>query len=120
MEQIVNAVEAGLPIHIEPVVRGEIEGAKCFASLSRTLLKVLVEHLLPTPRVEVGGVRHHTVEVKNDGVVLVAGDHTPAVGCRIDRSPVSNGHLKDGRPLALNRSCGPAGRSDNNIKEQVA
>src|SRR5262249_31162861 len=79
-EEVANAVEAGLPIHIEPVVRGEIEGAKCFASLRRTLLKVLVEHLFPTGRVEAGGVRYHTVEVEKDGVVLVARDHAPAVG----------------------------------------
>src|SRR5262245_22771837 len=79
-EKITNAVVAGLPIHIEPVVRGDIEGAKCFASLRRALLKVLVEHLFPTGCVEVSGVRYHTVEVKEDGVVLVAGDHAPAVG----------------------------------------
>src|SRR5262249_4114112 len=79
-EKVANAVEAGLPIHIEPVVRDEIERAKCFASLRRTLLKVLVEHLFPTGRVEAGGVRYHTVEVEKDGVVLVAGDHAPAVG----------------------------------------
>src|SRR5215468_7608999 len=79
-EKVANAVEAGLPIHIEPVVRDEIERAKCFACLRRALLKVLVEHLFPTGRVEVGGVRYHTVEVKKDGLVLVAGDHAPADG----------------------------------------
>src|SRR5262245_34938553 len=60
--------------------RYEIERAKCFASLRRALLKVLVEHLFPTGRVEAGGVRYHTVEVEKDRVVLVAGDHPPAVG----------------------------------------
>src|SRR5215471_17246086 len=42
-EKVVNAVVAGLPVHIEPIVAGDIEGTKCFASLRRTLLKVLVE-----------------------------------------------------------------------------
>src|SRR4030095_7594806 len=72
-EKVANAVESGFPIHIEPVVRGEIEGTKWFASLFRTLLKVLLKHLFPTRGVEVGGVRYHTVEVEEDGVVLVAG-----------------------------------------------
>src|SRR5262249_13729407 len=79
-EEVANAVEAGLPIHIQPVVRDEIERAKCFAFLRRALLKVLVEHLLPTGRVEAGGVRYDTVEVEKHGVVLVAGDHALAVG----------------------------------------
>src|SRR5262249_59564906 len=75
-----NAVEAGLPIHIEAVVRDKIERAKCFGSLRRAFLKALVEHLFPTGRVEAGGVRYHTVEVEKHGVVLVARDHAPAVG----------------------------------------
>jgi hypothetical protein len=29
---------------------------------------------------QVGGVRYHTVEVKKDGVVLVAIDYAPALG----------------------------------------
>jgi hypothetical protein len=40
----------------------------------RTLLKIFVEHLFPTRRVEAGGVRYHAVEVKKDGVVVVAAD----------------------------------------------
>jgi len=44
-EKIANTVEVGLTIHIEPVVHGDIEGTKCFASLRRALLKVLVKHL---------------------------------------------------------------------------
>ena len=66
--------EAGLPIHIEPVVRGDLEGTKGFASLGCTLLQVRVKHLFPTRRVDAGGVRDHAVEVEEDGVVLVAGD----------------------------------------------
>src|SRR5262245_40033302 len=42
-------------------------------------LKVLVEHLFPTRRVHAGGVRDHTVEVEQDGVVLLAGDPTLAL-----------------------------------------
>ena len=41
---------------------------------ARTLPKVFVEHLLPTRRVEAGGVGYYTVEIKKDGVVLVAVD----------------------------------------------
>ena len=74
LEEVANAVETGLAIHVEPVVRGEIEGAKCFPFCARTLLKIFVEHLFPTRRVEAGGVRYHAVEVKKDGVVLVAAD----------------------------------------------
>src|SRR5215468_404453 len=103
-EKVANAVEAGLPIHIEPVVRDEIERAKCFACLRRALLKVLVEHLFPTGRVDVGGVRYHTVEVKKDGVVPVAGDHTPAVGLpHRSLSCYQRTSLK-GRANALNHS----------------
>jgi hypothetical protein len=61
---VANAVEAGLAIHIVPVVRGEIEGTECFTCPCRTLLKVLVEHPFPTSRVEVGGVCYHAVEIK--------------------------------------------------------
>jgi hypothetical protein len=63
-EKVTNAVEAGLSIHIMPVVRGEIEGTKCFTCPCRTLLKVLVEHLFPTSRVEVGGIRYYAVEIE--------------------------------------------------------
>src|SRR6516162_9721489 len=73
-QKVANAIETGLPIHVEPIVRGEIEGAECFSSLPRTLLKIFVEHLFPTPRVNVGGVCYHAVEVKKDGIVLVAAD----------------------------------------------
>src|SRR5262249_60984763 len=60
-EKVTNAVVAGLAINIEAIVRGDIEGTKCVASLRRTLLKVLVEHLFPTGRVEAGGVRYQTL-----------------------------------------------------------
>ena len=107
LEKVANAVETGLPIHIEPVVRGEIEGTKCFASLRRTLLKVLVEHLFPTRRVQVGGVRYHTVEVKKDGVVLVAGDRRLLLGCRINRSPVTQGPERTTALAAISSRRGP-------------
>ena len=54
----------------------------------RALLKVLVEHLFPTSRVQVGGVRYHPVQVKKDGVVLAAGDHTSAHGLSHRSLPV--------------------------------
>src|SRR6516164_7911237 len=73
-EKVANTVEAGLSIHIEAVICGEIKGAECFASLRCTLQEVLVEHLFPRRRMQVGGVRDDTVEVEQDGVVLVAGD----------------------------------------------
>jgi hypothetical protein len=74
VQKVANAVETGLSIHVKPVVRGEIEGAEYVPSLLCTLLKIFVEHLFPTPRVKGGGVRYHTVEIKKDGVVLVATD----------------------------------------------
>src|SRR6516165_6518895 len=73
-EKVMNAVVAGLAIHIEAIVRGDIEGTKSFASLRRTLLKVFVKHLFPTRRMYAGGVGDHAVEVKKDGIVLVAAD----------------------------------------------
>src|SRR5439155_24471810 len=73
-EEVANAVEAGLPIYIEPVVRGDIERTKCFASLRRALLKVLVKHLFPTRGVHASSVGDHTVEVEQDGVVPFAND----------------------------------------------
>src|SRR5262245_64342810 len=73
-EKIANAVEAGLPIHMQPVVRGDIERTEGFASLHRTLLEIRIEHLLPTRSVQAGGVRYYAVEVKKNGVVTVAGD----------------------------------------------
>jgi hypothetical protein len=73
-EKVANTVETGLAIHIESVVRGKIEGTECFPAMPRTLLKVLVEHLFPALRVEAGGVRYYTVEIKEDGVVLIAAD----------------------------------------------
>src|SRR6516165_527388 len=82
-----DTIEAGLPIHIESVARGELERTKLFACLRRTILQVLVKHLFPTRRVHVGGVRDHTVEVEEDGVVLVAsyaGLHrSPPLGYRL-------------------------------------
>src|SRR5215475_15543107 len=49
-EKVTNAVVAGLAIHKEAIVRGDIEGTKCFASPRRTLLKVFVKHLFPSRR----------------------------------------------------------------------
>jgi hypothetical protein len=64
-EKVANAVETGLAIHIEPVIRGEIKGTECFPAVPRTLLKVFVEHLFPALRVEAGGVRYYTVGSKS-------------------------------------------------------
>jgi hypothetical protein len=54
--------------------RREIEGTRCFASLRRPSLKVLVKHLFSTRRVNGGGVRDRAVEVEQDGVVLIPTD----------------------------------------------
>jgi hypothetical protein len=74
-EKVANAVEARLSIDMEPIISGGIKGAKCFASLGCTLLKVFVEHLFPTRRMDAGGIRDHTVEVEQNGVVLVTSDN---------------------------------------------
>src|SRR5262252_2990277 len=73
-EKVAHAVESGLAIHIEPVIRGDLEGTKGFACVRRALLQVRIKHLFPTRRVYVGGVRDHAVEVEQDGIVCVAGD----------------------------------------------
>ena len=44
-----NAVETGLSVHVEPVIRGDIERANASPSLRRTLLQIFVKHLFPTP-----------------------------------------------------------------------
>jgi hypothetical protein len=113
IEKVSNTVEAGLPVHMEPVVRGEIERTKCFASLRPTLLKELVKHLFPTSRVDAGGVRDHTVEIEQDGVVLVAGDRKFAPGLP-HRSLSCYPTLQKGHPL-LSRLIEPvvvAGKAD--------
>src|SRR4030095_471204 len=92
-EKVPHAVEAGLPIHIEPVIRGDLERTKWCTGVRRALLQVGIKHLFPTRRVYVGGVRDHAVEVEEDGVVLVAGYGAPhcspplgylRFGCRND------------------------------------
>jgi hypothetical protein len=65
---------------MEPVVRNQIEGLKCFASLRCALLKVFIEHFFPARRVDLRSVRNHTVEIKQDRVVPVAVDHACALG----------------------------------------
>src|SRR6516162_1421613 len=65
-QKVASAVEAGLPVHIKPVVRVDLEGVKGFASLRRTHLKVLVKHLFPARRVNAGSVGDHTVEVEQN------------------------------------------------------
>jgi hypothetical protein len=52
----------------------------------RTLLKIFVEHLFPTRRVDAGGIRYHAVEIKEDGVVLIAAD---ALAIRLPHEPLS-------------------------------
>src|SRR5215813_5708571 len=79
-EKVADAVVARLAIHVEPVVRGDVEGTEYFAYLRRTLPKVLVKHLFPTRRVNACGVGNHTVKVEQDGVVPVSRDRTLALG----------------------------------------
>src|SRR5262249_46874782 len=74
-EKVAHAVEPGLPIHIEPVIRGDLEGTKGFASFRRPLLQICIKHLFPTRCVYSGGVRDHAVKVEQDGIVFVAGDY---------------------------------------------
>src|SRR6516164_2421943 len=85
-QKIANAVKTRLPVEVESVVGGKIEGSKCFTSLVRTFLKVFVEHLFPTRRVELGGIRNHTVEVKEHCFVLTAADQAPVLGLLPHRS----------------------------------
>src|SRR5215469_6787450 len=75
-EKVANTVVARLAVHVEPIVCGDVEGVKRFASLRRTLFKILVEHLFPAHRVYAGGVGDYTVEIEEDGVVPVAVDCT--------------------------------------------
>src|SRR5438105_15148573 len=63
-EKVPNAVVPGFSIHIEAIVRVNIEGTKCVASLRRTLLKIFVKHLFPARRVNTGSVGNHTVEIE--------------------------------------------------------
>ena len=79
-EKVANPVIAWFTIHIKAIVGGNIEGAKCFAPLRRTLLKVLVEHLFPARRVHACSVGNHTVKVEQNGIVPLAGDLTLALG----------------------------------------
>ena len=78
-QKIANPVKTRLSVEVKSVIRGKIEGAKCFASLASTFLKVFVEHLFPTGGVQLGSIRDHAVEVKKHGVVLIAADHVSAV-----------------------------------------
>src|SRR6516162_7976900 len=79
-QKVANAVVAGLAIHIEPIVRSDVEGTKCFACLRRTPLKILVKHLSPAGGVDAGGVGDHAVEVEQDSIVSVSCDRTLALG----------------------------------------
>src|SRR5262249_35230514 len=92
-EKIANAVETGLPVHMKPVVGGDVERMEGFAPLHCTRLEVRIEHLFPTRGVQAGGVRYHAVEVKQDGVVPVAGDQGPGPGgLRHGSLSISNEH----------------------------
>src|SRR4029453_15226338 len=55
-EKVAHAVKPGLAIHIEPVIRGDLEGTKGFACVSSALLQVRIKHLFPTRRVYAGVV----------------------------------------------------------------
>src|SRR5215831_1963342 len=73
-QEVTNAIETRLPIHVKPVVDVDIEGAKCFPLLPRTLLQILIERLFPTLRVEAGCIRDDAIQVKKDSIVPVAVD----------------------------------------------
>src|SRR6185437_8163343 len=72
---VANTIETRLAVDIEPIVICDIERAKSFTSLCRSLSQVLVEHLFPTLGVQFGGVGYHTVEVEKNRIVSVARDH---------------------------------------------
>jgi Tfp pilus assembly protein PilO len=73
-QKIANAVEARLPIHVKPVIGGEIERMKCFVSLIRSLPKIIIEHLLPARGMQAGRVSDHAVKVEQNRVVMLASD----------------------------------------------
>ena len=63
-QEIANSIETRLAVYIQPVVRGEIEGPEDFALLRGAFSDVLVEDLLPTSGVQVGGIGNHAVKVE--------------------------------------------------------
>src|SRR5262249_53603166 len=73
-QEIPNPVETRLSIDVEPIVRGEIKGPKCLSALLSAPAKIFVEHLLPTGRVEGGGVGYDTIEIKEDSIVPLVCD----------------------------------------------
>jgi len=79
-EKVANPIEAWLAIHVQPVIRGDFEGAKRFPSLCRPSLQIRVKHVFPTFSMQVGGVRYYAVEVKKDGIVTIPGQRMASLG----------------------------------------
>src|SRR5678815_1048795 len=56
---------------------------------SRTLMQVLVKHLFPARRVHAGSVCNHTVEVEQNGVILVVRDRKFGFALLLPRQSLS-------------------------------
>jgi hypothetical protein len=71
LEEGAHAVRAGLAVDVSVVVLDGVEGAERLAGPFGALAQVLVEHLLPRRRVDLGGLGEHAVEIEQasgDGV----------------------------------------------------
>lgn len=74
LQEIPNAIEARLAVHMELVVGGDVERPERLTGPGRALAQVLVEHALPGPRVDARCVGDDPVEIEKHGVVLVTRD----------------------------------------------
>src|SRR5262249_22259075 len=117
--KVANAVVAGLAVYMEPVVRNDIEGPKCFASLRGTLLKIFIEHLFPARRVDLRSVRNYAVEIKKDRVVPVTVDHARALGLSHRSLSRYKGHPSTERQLLKPVVQPDVRESDHDIHGQV-
>src|SRR5262245_44501489 len=104
---------------MEPVVRNDIEGPKCFASLRGTLLKVFIEHLFPARRVDLRSVRNYAVEIKKDRVVPVTIDYARALGLSHRSLSRYKGHSSTERQLLKPLVRHDVSDTDNDIHGQV-
>src|SRR5215208_2527876 len=80
LEERLHAVETGLAVDVLVVVRRPVELLEWHAMLLRPLAQEGVEHLLPRPRVDLGGLPQHPVEVEQTGRDLLwQVEHAPTV-----------------------------------------
>src|SRR5262249_24737189 len=83
-----------LAVDMESIVRDGVEARKGLARLRLASLQILVEHLFPAGAVDAGRGGDDAVEVEQDGIVVLAGDHTWMAHSVILR------HCKRGPPAA--------------------